>query len=59
MFNFFKKKSPIDVLQEQYKKLMKEGYDLSTVDRKASSIKYAEAEKIQEQIAALVKEGKK
>lgn len=46
MFNFFKKKSEIDILKEQYSKIMKEAYELSKVNRTKSDAKYAEAETI-------------
>lgn len=57
MFGFFKKKSKIEVLEERYKKLMKEGYELSTSNRIDSFKKYAEAEELQKEIEALRKEG--
>jgi len=50
MFKLFKKKSEKEKLQDQYKKLMSESHKLSKVDRKASDAKYAEAERLIEQI---------
>ncbi|MCH2223506.1 MAG: Lacal_2735 family protein [Crocinitomicaceae bacterium] len=46
MISIFKKKSPISVLQKEYKKLMKEAYELSTSNRTLSDEKIAEAETI-------------
>lgn len=46
MFNFFKKKSPIEKLELRYRKLLEESYRLSTTDRKASDQKRAEAEEL-------------
>jgi len=40
MFGLFKKKSKIDVLQKEYKKLMKEAFDLSKTNRSASCSAY-------------------
>jgi hypothetical protein len=37
-------------LQEKYNKLMQESYDLSTVNRKKSDLKRAEAEEIGKQL---------
>jgi hypothetical protein len=53
MFGLFKKKSPVEKLEEQYKKLMKEAFELSKVNRSAGDAKYAEADKIQKQIDEL------
>lgn len=46
MFGLFKKKTEVEKLQEKYEKLMKESFDLSTKDRRASDSKVAEAELI-------------
>ena len=43
-------------LQKKYNKLMQESFELSTVDRKRSDLKRAEAEEIGRQIDALEKE---
>lgn len=55
MFGLFKKKLPVEKLQEQYKKLMKECHTLSASNRSASDAKFAEAEAIQDKIALLMK----
>lgn len=55
MFGLFKKKSEIEKLQNQYKKKMKEGYDLQSVDRTASDRKYGEAQEILDKLEALEK----
>ncbi|MFM7586748.1 MAG: Lacal_2735 family protein [Bacteroidota bacterium] len=46
MFNFFKKKSPIEALELRYRQLLEKSYRLSTTDRKASDQKRAEAEEL-------------
>jgi hypothetical protein len=53
MFGLFKKKTEKEKLEEKYKKLMKEAFDLSKVNRSASDGKYEEADKVQKQIDAL------
>lgn len=53
MFGLFKKKSEIEKLQEQYKKLMEEGYKLQSINRSDSDQKYLEADKILQKISAL------
>ncbi|MFS4416849.1 Lacal_2735 family protein [Maribacter sp. 2307ULW6-5] len=53
MFGMFKKKSEKEKLQEQYQKLMKEAFDLSKTNRKASDDKYSQADEIQKKIDAL------
>ena len=50
MFGIFKKKSEVERLQGQYKKLMKEGFDLQSVNRSASDQKYFEANEILKKI---------
>jgi len=44
MFSFFRKKSELDRLTEQYQSLLEESFKLSTSDRRASDLKRAEAE---------------
>ncbi len=44
MFSFFRKKSELDRLNEQYTQLLEESFKLSTTDRRASDLKRAEAE---------------
>ena len=53
MFGLFKKKSEVEKLQDKYKKLMKEGFDLQSIDRKASDQKYYEADQVLKQIESL------
>lgn len=53
MFGIFKKKSKIEKLNTQYKKLLKEAYVLSTTNRKQSDLKYAEADAIQQEMERL------
>ena len=53
MFGLFKKKSKKEKLNEQYKKLMEESYQLSHSNRKASDLKRAEAEELLKEIDAL------
>ncbi len=50
MFGIFKKKTEEEKLQYLYKKKMKEGYDLQSIDRKASDQKYLEADEILKKI---------
>ncbi len=56
MFSLFKKKSPIDKLQEKYDRLLKEAHRLSTINRTQSDEKVAEAEAVNKQIEALLKQ---
>lgn len=58
MFGLFKKKSPIEKLQEKRKKLLDEAFQLSKTDRTASDKKTAEANEIDNQIEALRTEEK-
>ncbi len=55
MFGLFKKRSEIDKLNDEYKKLLKEAYNLSTSNRKLSDAKTAEADKVLKQIEQLEK----
>jgi len=55
MFGIFKKKTPQEVLQVKYEKLLKEAHALSTTNRSKSDEKTAEAEKIMDEIVALNK----
>lgn len=55
MFGLFKKKSETEKLQEQYKKLLKEAFDLSKSNRMASDAKQASADVILKKIEALEK----
>jgi hypothetical protein len=53
MFGLFKRKTEVEKLQDRYKKLMAEWHDLSSVDRSASDAKYAEAQKVLEELDQL------
>lgn len=53
MFSLFKKKSKIEVLDKQYQRLLKESYKLSTINRKASDEKAAEAHVVLKEIEQL------
>jgi hypothetical protein len=53
MFGIFKKKSEIEVLDNKYQRLLKESYKLSTINRKASDEKAAEADKVLKDIEKL------
>lgn len=50
MFKFLRKKTPVEKLQNQYKKLMSEWHDLSSIDRAASDEKYSQAQKVLDEI---------
>lgn len=53
MFGLFKKKSEIEQLQDQYKKLQKEAFDLSKSNRQQSDAKLKEADDVAKKIDAL------
>jgi len=53
MFGLFKKTTELDKLQKKYEKLMADWHKLSTTNRAESDKKYAEAQKIIEQIEIL------
>ena len=53
MFGLFKKKTEKEKLEERYKKLMKQSYELSTKNRTQSDQKAAEADAVLKQIEAL------
>lgn len=55
MFNLFKKKSELEKLEVQYKKLLDESYKLSHTNRKQSDQKSAEANEILNQIEKIKK----
>ncbi len=50
MFGLFKKKSPKEILEAKYKKLLEEAFKLSKSNRKESDTKYAEADAILKEI---------
>jgi len=53
MFGLFKKKSPLEKLEEKYEKLQQEAFQLSKTDRRSSDQKYAEAQEVLKEIEAL------
>ncbi len=53
MFNLFKRKTKIEVLNKKYQRLLSEAYKLSTINRKASDEKTAEANLILKEIELL------
>ena len=53
MFGLFKRKTETEKLQDRYKKLMAEWHDLSSIDRSASDAKYADAQKVLDQLDEL------
>lgn len=56
MFGLFKKKSPKAKLNKKYLRLLQEAKELSTRDRAASDLKYAEAQEVLKEIEALENE---
>jgi len=54
MFGLFKKKSKKEKLGKKYEALMKESYDLSKTDRRASDLKRAEAEDVLKELEQMV-----
>ena len=50
MFNLFKKKTEAEKLDAQYKKLLKESFELSTSNRRLSDEKAAAANEILKQM---------
>jgi hypothetical protein len=53
MFKLFKKKSKLEILDKQYRKLLKEAHRLSTINRKASDEKMTEADRLSKEIEQL------
>lgn len=51
MFGLFKKKSPVEKLQEKHKKILEQAFQLSKSDRSASDKLYAEAAEIEKEIS--------
>ena len=51
--SLFRKKSKVEVLDKKYKSLLKESYKLSTVNRRASDAKAAEANEVLKEIERL------
>ena len=56
MLGLFKKKSPVEKLKQKYRKLLKEAYHLSTINRAESDKKQAEAQEVLDQIEQLKKD---
>ena len=56
MLNLFKRKTPREKLEAEYRRLLAEAHRLSTINRAASDQKRAEAESILEQMERLAKE---
>ncbi|WKN43633.1 Lacal_2735 family protein [Tunicatimonas pelagia] len=57
MFGLFKKKDPLEKLQDKYRKLLAESHTLSQRDRRAGDEKMAEAEEVAKEIDRLKSEG--
>ena len=53
MFSMFKKKTETDILQKQYKDLLKKSFELSTINRAESDKVRAQAEEIALKIEAI------
>jgi len=53
MFGLFKKKSKTELFTIKYKKLLKQAHELSTMNRRQSDSKYAEADIILKEIDKL------
>ncbi|GAA0758994.1 Lacal_2735 family protein [Psychroflexus lacisalsi] len=53
MFGLFKKKTELEKLQDMYKKLQKEAFDLSKSNRQKSDAKLKEADDISKKIDEL------
>jgi hypothetical protein len=50
MFGLFKKKDPREAIMDRYKAMLAESHRLSTIDRKASDLKRAEAEALLDEL---------
>ena len=57
MFGLFKKKSEAEKLNARYKKLLSEAHRLSTVNRRQSDEKMAEADQLLKEIERLKNKG--
>lgn len=53
MFGLFKKKSEVEKLHEEYKKIMQEAFKLQSINRSESDQKYLEADNILKKIKLL------
>lgn len=56
MLSIFKKQTQSEKLEKVHKKLLEEAFRLSKINRSAGDAKYAEAQKIQDQLDLLQKE---
>ena len=59
ILNIFKSKTPIEKLEKKYKKTLNEAFELSKINRTASDAKYAEANRIINEIESLKKDDNK
>ena len=57
MFGLFKKKSELEKLQDAYKKVLQQSFELSKTDRAASDAKQVEADEILKKIDTLRDQG--
>ncbi len=57
MFGLFKKKDPREETMKRYKAMLAESHRLSTVDRKASDLKRAEAEALLDELGRTTAKG--
>ncbi|WP_445736042.1 Lacal_2735 family protein [Mariniflexile sp.] len=55
MFKLFRKKSEVEKMESNFKKLMKEWHELSSINRKLSDEKYAMAQALLPRIEELKK----
>lgn len=53
MFNFFRKKSRLEILKERYTRLMRRSYEIALRDRKKSERVHSQADKIYKEIQHL------
>jgi hypothetical protein len=53
MFGLFKDKSPLQKLQDEHNRLLKEAFELGKINRKAADLKTAEADLVAQKIEAL------
>lgn len=53
MLNLFKRTTPLQKLQQEYERLLKEAHKLSSINRRASDEKHAEAQEVLNRIEAM------
>ncbi len=58
MLGIFKKKSEAEKLEQKYKKLLKEAFELSRINRTESDKKQAEAQELLDKIESMRKDSK-